>query len=214
MLSHGAVPNYNDLPLLLPNSSVKLSLRFYIALQVRKNSSLMPKRRSLDLQDILMNPPSWLPIGSSPELSGKEDDKNSVYGDWVDKIMVNKLENASRDENSAAHLEVDNRQLPHEMFGQSHNGRYEMATDDSDELEAATSDSSEPDVLSQLTLPKVTNIPNGVGSKTKKTNPRKAKSSESRYFSSCSYFSVLLTSFWHVETRCNNNRKLLVSVWT
>ncbi|KAB1206128.1 Kinesin-4 [Morella rubra] len=149
-------------------------------LEVRKNSSLMPKRRSLDLQDILMNPPSWLPIGSSPELSGKEDDKNSVYGDWVDKIMVNKLENASRDENSAAHLEVDNRQLPHEMFGQSHNGRYEMATDDSDELEAATSDSSEPDVLSQLTLPKVTNIPNGVGSKTKKTNPRKAKSSESR----------------------------------
>lgn len=173
----------------------------------------MPKRRSLDLQDISMNPPSWLPIGSSPELSGKEDDKDSVYGDWVDKIMVNKLENASRDGNSAAHLEVDNRQLPHEMFGQSHNGRYEMATDDSDELEAATSDSSEPDVLSQLTLPKVTNIPNGVGS-TKKTNPRKAKSSESRYFSSCSYFSVLLTSFWHVETRCNNNRKLLVSVWT
>jgi kinesin family protein C2/C3 len=152
---------------------------------------------------LMMNSPPWLPIGS-PGLNRKEDDKDSLSGDWVDKIMVKKHDTASRYENPMGHWEVDKRQLP-EMFGQSFlrvptkihpeltankkenpdydliSGRYETATDDSDEHEAATSDSSEPDMLWQLNLPKGTNIPSGLGSKAKKTNLKPvAKSLESR----------------------------------
>ncbi|XP_059437772.1 kinesin-like protein KIN-14I [Corylus avellana] len=171
-------------------------------LEDRNHSELKPKRRSLDLQDMLMSSAPWRPIGS-PGLNGKEDDKDLLSGDWVDKIMVKKHDTASRDENPMGHWEVDNRQLP-EMFGQSYlqapskihpeltankkdsldydviSGRYETATDDSDEHEAATSDSSEPDMLWQLNLPKGTSIPTGLGSKAKKTNVKPVKSLEFR----------------------------------
>uniref|UniRef100_A0A2N9IXT2 Kinesin motor domain-containing protein n=1 Tax=Fagus sylvatica TaxID=28930 RepID=A0A2N9IXT2_FAGSY len=176
-------------------------------LEVRNNSKLKPKRRSLDLQDMLMHSPPW-PLVGSPGLNGKEDDKDSVSGDWVDKVMVNKHDSAIGDETLIGHWEVDNRLSP-EMFARGYlpvaskiypeqalnkltenkkdsqdydlpNSQCEMATDDSDELEAATSDSSEPDMLWQQNLPKVNNIPNGLGSKPKKTNPKSAKNQESR----------------------------------
>lgn len=176
-------------------------------MQGLNKSAVKPKRCSLDLQDILMNSTSWLPVGS-PGLNRKEDDKDSVSGDWVDKVMVNKHDSTNGNENPVDCWEVDKRQSP-EMFGQSYipvpskiypeqafsnlmtkpkgsqdydvpNGRYETATDDSDELEVATSDSSEQDMLWQPSLPKPTKIPNGLGSKTKKTNPKSAKSIESR----------------------------------
>lgn len=163
-----------------------------------------------------MNSPSWLPVGS-PVMNGKEDDKDSVSGDWVDKVMVNKYDSANSPPVDC--WEADKRQSSPEMFGQSYlpvpsiiypeqafnhlitkqkgsqdyevpNGRCEMTTDDSDELEAATSDSSEQDMLWQLCLTKATNIPNGVGSRTKNTNPKSAKSVESR--------SVLLLIFYYV----------------
>ncbi|KAJ6775406.1 hypothetical protein OIU79_018552 [Salix purpurea] len=125
--------------------------------------------------------------------------------------MVNRLDAARRDENPAGQWEVDSRQLPG-MFYQIHardpskiypeqpyksppntkdsqeydaqRSRFEMAsTDDSDELEAATSDSSEPDLLWQSNIPRMTSLPNPnvLGSKTKKTtNPRGFKSTGTR----------------------------------
>ncbi|XP_021821255.1 kinesin-like protein KIN-14I isoform X1 [Prunus avium] len=181
-------------------------------IEVRKNTASKPKRRSLDLHDMLRSSPSWPQIGS-PGLSGKEDDKDSVLsGDWIDKVMVNKQENASGEENllGIGCWDVDNRQLP-EMFGPSslpdppklymenqnfgklmankeesqdyevQRSQYEAATtDDSDELEAATSDCSEPDMLWQLNPPKVTGIPNGLGAKPKKPYPRPVRSPETR----------------------------------
>ena len=157
-----------------------------------------------------MYSPPWLPA-SSPSMSGKEDDRESVSGDWVDKVMVNRLDSANRDENPAGQWEVDSRQSP-EMFYQSYardpskiypeqpyksspntrdsqeydaqRGRFEMAsTDESDELEVATSDSSEPDLLWQSNIPRMSSLPNPnvLGSKTKKTtNPRGFKSTETR----------------------------------
>ncbi|GFY89012.1 P-loop nucleoside triphosphate hydrolases superfamily protein with CH (Calponin Homology) domain-containing protein [Actinidia rufa] len=135
-------------------------------------------------------------------LASKEDVREAAgSGDWVDKVMLNRQAGLRNNE--------DNRQLP-EMFYQRHTpdpskiypeqslnklsgnrqdcqdndvnrNRYETATtDDSDDLEAATSDSSETDLLWQLNLPKVSSIPNGLGSKTKKPNPKQTKSSEFR----------------------------------
>lgn len=161
---------------------------------------------------MLMHSSSWPSVESTPDPNGKEDDKESVSSDWVDKIMVNKHDNISREENLVECWDVDSSQLS-EMFGQSYlpdpskiytenqltklNGnkkdsqdydlqrsnRYEMATtdDSDDQLEAATSDSSEPDMLWQLNPPKATNIPNGLGGpQTRKTHPKPARSSETR----------------------------------
>lgn len=177
-----------------------------------QTSALKLKRRSLDPQDMLMHSSSWPSVESTPDSNGKDDDKESVSSDWVDKIMVNKHYGLSREENLIECWDVDSTQLS-EMFGQSYlpdpskifpeqqlnklNGnkkdgqdydlqrsnRYEMATtdDSDDQLEAATSDSSEADMLWQLNPPKATNIPNGLGgAQTRKTNPKPARSSETR----------------------------------
>ncbi|KAM6578696.1 hypothetical protein CsatB_030533 [Cannabis sativa] len=180
-----------------------------------ENSASKLKRRSLDLQDVLMHSSSWPSVESTPDGNGKEDDKESVNSDWVDKIMVNKQDIINREENLVECWDVDSSQLT-EMFGQNYlpdpskiypeqqqlnnkiNGnkkesqdydsqrsnRYEMAiTDDSDDqLEAATSDSSEPDMLWQLNPPpKATGIPNGPGGpETRKTNPKPVRSTETR----------------------------------
>ncbi|KAJ6380350.1 hypothetical protein OIU76_016920 [Salix suchowensis] len=179
--------------------------------EVRNSYLSVPtRRRSLDPQDLIMYSPPW-PIASSHSMSAKEDDRESVSSDWVDKVMMNRLDSANRDENPAGQWEVDSRQSP-EMFYQSYardpskiypeqpyksppntrdsqeydaqRGRFEIAsTDESDELEAATSDSSEPDLLWQSNIPRMSSLPNPnvLGSKTKKTAyPRGFKSTETR----------------------------------
>uniref|UniRef100_A0A5B6YKZ8 Putative kinesin-4-like n=1 Tax=Davidia involucrata TaxID=16924 RepID=A0A5B6YKZ8_DAVIN len=175
-------------------------------LEIRNNSTSKLRRKSLEFQDLLMNSPPWPPIGS-PGL--KEDEKEVGSGDWVDKVIVNKQDGVGRDETPSGRWEEDNRQLP-EMFYQRcipdpskiypeqsfnkssrnrrdtqdydvHRNRYETATtDDSDDLEAGTSDSSETDLLWQLNLPKVSNIPSGLGSKIKRPSLKQAKSPEMR----------------------------------
>ncbi|KAJ6876654.1 LOW QUALITY PROTEIN: hypothetical protein NC651_029605 [Populus alba x Populus x berolinensis] len=116
--------------------------------------------------------------------------------------MVNRLDSANRDENPAGQWETAD--SPPEMFYQSYardpskiypeqpyksplitrdsqeydaqRGRFEMAsTDESDELEAATSDSSEPDLLWQSNIPRMSSLPNP-----NTTNPRGFKSTETR----------------------------------
>ncbi|PON67017.1 Kinesin-like protein [Parasponia andersonii] len=178
-----------------------------------ENSASKLKRRSLDLQDILMHSSSWPSVESTPDPNGKEDDKESVSSDWVDKIMVNKQDSLSREENLVECWDLDSSQLS-EMFGQSflpdpskiypeqqlnnklnankkesrdydlqRSNRYEMATtdDSDDQLEAATSDSSEADMLWQLNPPKTTNIPNGVGgAQARTTYPKPVRSTETR----------------------------------
>ncbi|KAJ7973303.1 Kinesin-like protein [Quillaja saponaria] len=146
--------------------------------EVHLNSASKIKRRSLDLQDMLKHSPPRPPL-ASPRMNKKEDDKESVSGDWVDKIMVNKDDLINReDHNLLGSWEGDSRQLPDEF--DVYKSRFEMSTtDDSDEFDAATSDSSEPDLLWQLNL-KVTNIPNGLASKGKKSHPKPAKNPETR----------------------------------
>lgn len=143
-------------------------------LQIRNNSASKPKRKSLDLQDLLMNSPPWPPVGS-PGL--KDDEKEVVSGDWVDKVMVNKQDGERRGIGS---WEEENRQLP-EIFYQNLNTRNQTVTDEFDELEATTSDSSEQDFLWQTNVHKAVNISNGTGSKLKKPSPKQAKSPDIRY---------------------------------
>ncbi|KAG5525413.1 hypothetical protein RHGRI_031915 [Rhododendron griersonianum] len=179
-------------------------------LEFRNNTTTSKvKRRSLDPQDFLMNSPPTPPVGSLAA-SLKEDEK-SKPSDWVDKIMLNRQSShIDIDVTLPGRWEEDNRQPP-EMIYQRHspdplkiyseqpfsklsgNGkesqdndvhrnRYETAaTDESDELEAATSDSSETDLLWQPNLPRVSSVPNGLGLKTKRPILKQVKSPETRY---------------------------------
>ncbi|XP_015892040.3 kinesin-like protein KIN-14I [Ziziphus jujuba] len=161
----------------------------------RNNSALRQKRhQSFDLDEILANSPPWPPV-KSPGQNYGEDDKDTGSAEWVDKVMVNKQE-ASRVENPLVGCwGADNGNLS-DMFYQKYlpdaskiypeqsynmftgSNRFNGAsTDEMDDLDAATSDSSEPDLLWQFNQTKLTTgITNGIVAKTKKSNAKPAKS--------------------------------------
>lgn len=170
-----------------------------LILQHRNNSALRQKRhQSFDLDEILANSPPWPPV-KSPGQNFGEDDKDTGSAEWVDKVMVNKQE-ASRVENPLVGCwGADNGNLS-DMFYQKYlpdaskiypeqsynmftgSNRFNGAsTDEMDDLDAATSDSSEPDLLWQFNQTKLTTgITNGIVAKTKKSNAKPAKSPDLR----------------------------------
>ncbi|KAK2971892.1 hypothetical protein RJ640_013717 [Escallonia rubra] len=205
-MSAGSSPSHPSLQSVNMLGNHRQPMEDVVNIEVSNNSATKLRRQqSLDLQDLMMNSPTWPPV-DSPGL--KADRKEAGLGDWVDKIMVNKQNGASRrDESPLGFWEDDNR-LP-EMFyykctpdpsnifpepplnkflanrnsNQEYDvnrNRYEVATTDDSDLDAATSDCSEPDFLWQLNVPKVSSIPNGLGSKFKRPSPRQAKSPEIR----------------------------------
>ncbi|XVF05987.1 hypothetical protein REPUB_Repub06bG0009200 [Reevesia pubescens] len=172
------------------------------------DSSSTSRRESLELQEMLANPSLWPPLGSSPASSAKEDDRDSVSGDWVEKVMVKKHDNITKDQNPSANREVGNGQLPEKFYQSYIRGSTEIhpeqnlnklstnkkgnqdyhqqrtrsevgSTDDSDH-DVATSDCSETDSGWQSNIPKITNVPNGLTSKSKKQQVRTAKNTEFR----------------------------------
>ncbi|WCJ43004.1 Kinesin-like protein KIN-14G [Euphorbia peplus] len=81
--------------------------------EAKSSSSSVTRRQSLDLTDLQGNSPPWL---SSVAQNGTENDKESGSGDWVDKVMVNRLESIGGDENLLGQWELDNRELPEPFY--------------------------------------------------------------------------------------------------
>ncbi|GKV31984.1 hypothetical protein SLEP1_g40630 [Rubroshorea leprosula] len=166
----------------------------------RKNdSSSTSRRHSLDLQELSAHSSesSLWPQLSSPALSIKDDDRGSVSSDWVDKVMLNKGENLNFGSLEPEKLYQSCIPVPTKIFPEHNSDKftanrrdsqdsdvlqtqYEFVTTDDSDFDAATSDYSETDSLWQSSIPKVTNIPSGVGPKAKKPNPKAAKSTETR----------------------------------
>lgn len=172
----------------------------YCLLQAKNRSLLKQRRKSLDPKYLLPSTsPSWPRVGI-PTLSRKEDDRESASGDWVDKIMVNKDDLLSSDDNLLGQCQLDNEQLS-ENFCEGHQrdpskiypeqplnrlaankrdnqdfdlqrNRSETATTDESDHEAAASDCSEPDSSWQSNIPKASSIPSGLKPKTKKSRPK------------------------------------------
>ncbi|KAK8611873.1 hypothetical protein V6N13_131911 [Hibiscus sabdariffa] len=162
-------------------------------IKVRTNTTLKQENQIFALDELLVNSPPWPPV-ISPTPNFQDDEKELSSGEWVDKVMVNK-----QDDNSLGCWEVENGKLsdvffqkylqdsskicpdqsPYNMF--MGGNRFNMAaTDDLDDLDAATSDSSEPDLLWQFNQSKLSSITNGIGigSKTKKPTPKSASTPE------------------------------------
>ncbi|KAK2418764.1 P-loop nucleoside triphosphate hydrolase superfamily protein with CH (Calponiny) domain-containing protein [Trifolium repens] len=144
------------------------------------------KTQSIDFDEISANSPPWPPVNSLGQNDG-EDDKETGSGEWVDKVMVNKLD-ANKTENLLECWQESNGNLSESFYQtylqdsskmyseQSYNNMFMggnqfssimMGSDDNmDEIDAATSDSSEPDLLWQFNHSKLTSLTNGIGSKT------------------------------------------------
>ncbi|XP_057427423.1 kinesin-like protein KIN-14I [Lotus japonicus] len=163
--------------------------------EIHSNTTpLRKKTQSFDFDEISTNSPPWPPVKSPGQNSG-EDDKETGSGDWVDKVMVNK-QDAGKTANILGCWEEDNEQMS-EVFYQKYlqdssktyserpyntfmgGNKFNIAgSDDMDDLDAATSDSSEPDLLWQFNHSKLTSIANGNGSKARKPISKSAKSPE------------------------------------
>ncbi|KAK2457129.1 P-loop nucleoside triphosphate hydrolase superfamily protein with CH (Calponiny) domain-containing protein [Trifolium repens] len=163
-------------------------------LELQSNTTLRQKTQSFDFDEILTNSPPWPPVnGLVQNCVEDDDDKETGTGEWVDKVMVNKLD-VNKTGNMLGCWETDNGNLSEEFYqkylqdsSQVYSERsYNMfmrgnqfniaGSDDTDDVDAATSDSSEHDLLWQFNHSKVTSIANGNESKGRKFVSKSAKS--------------------------------------
>lgn len=121
------------------------------------------RRLSVDSQDLINSPP-WPPSSSQ----GSIEEEKSVSHDWVDKVMVNRADSLSG-------------QRRYSLDNSLSRCQYETATtDESDDLEVATSESSEMDYQWLLNMPRSNSLPNVMGSKIRRPSPKQTKSPEIR----------------------------------
>lgn len=158
---------------------------------------MRPKRQSLDLDELLGNSPSWPPV-SSPGQSNVDDDREFSSGEWVDKLMVNKLDPICGVDNPMASWDPSNGNMSDAIYQKylsdsskfysdksfglfSSTNQFDAnASDDVDELDAGTSDSSEPDLLWQFNHSKLGSFGNGANPNAQKPNHKHTKSQEFR----------------------------------
>ncbi|KAK6143883.1 hypothetical protein DH2020_024231 [Rehmannia glutinosa] len=140
----------------------------------QSNSSSTSRRHSLDPQDLLMNSPPWPPLGSSPGLMEEEKCAEMFYQKSV-------IHDSSKVYPEQSLNKISGRRR-HSLDNGLARTQYEtITTDDSDDLEIATSDSSEADYQLQLNIRKSNSMPNVVGSKVRRIpSPKPTKGQEMR----------------------------------
>ncbi|OEL28290.1 Kinesin-4 [Dichanthelium oligosanthes] len=168
-------------------------------IEVRANSTLRQKKPSFDLQDLLTSndSPSW-PDSNLRVNFQMGDEREAVGGDWIDKVVVN-------NNNSIGDWEGDSAALPDFFYQRYHSGMrekqfqrnntrqkddheyeqqrprfYSTNTDDSDDIDMATSDSSESDALWQLNVQSMSSSISESGSKVKKPQAKLRDGTDSR----------------------------------
>lgn len=170
-------------------------------IEVHNNSVLRRKSQNFDLDELLSNSPPWPPVSSPGQHLGEEEREMSS-GEWVDKVMVNKLDASHGAPNTFGQWEPNNGQMS-DVFYQKYlsdssksymdssynifsgSNQFDAATtEDLDELDAGTSDSSETDLLWQLNQAKFANLTSEIGSKIPKSGPKLGKTPDLRNMAS------------------------------
>ncbi|CAL0316480.1 unnamed protein product [Lupinus luteus] len=156
--------------------------------ELHSNTTLREKRQSFYFDEISANSPPWPPV-KSPGPNYREDDRETVSGEWVDKVMVNKAEcmlgcweadngNLS-DVFYQKYLQHSSKTYSQQSYNNMFMGgnQFNIAESDTiDDLDAATSDSSEPDLLWQFNHSKFTTLANENGSMARKPVAKSSKS--------------------------------------
>ncbi|XP_019440610.1 PREDICTED: kinesin-like protein KIN-14I isoform X2 [Lupinus angustifolius] len=166
------------------------------SLEGQKKAASKLKRRSLDIHDMYRNSPQW-PHGANYGTNTKDDDKeSSTSSDWNDKIMMKRNDSLTSDDSLVGQWESETKQYSPLLSPSSLSETSKMCietsslhgsdmniSDECDELEIATSESSESE-LNWLSphIPKPTTISNGLPSKSKKstTQPKVLRIPEPR----------------------------------
>ncbi|KAF1869684.1 hypothetical protein Lal_00017259 [Lupinus albus] len=165
------------------------------SLEGQKNDPSKLKRRSLDIHDMYRNSPQW-PHRMNPVTNVREDDKESSgSSEWIDKIMMKRNDSLTSDDSLVGQWDAETKQFSPLLSPTSLSETSKMClepslhgydmniTDESDEIDIATSDSSESE-LNWLSshIPKPTTISNGLPSKPKKssTQPKPSRIPEPR----------------------------------
>ncbi|KAH9625424.1 hypothetical protein KSS87_011354 [Heliosperma pusillum] len=189
-------PNQNTGDVLVNGNRNRQPMGDVATVEVISKSTPRQKRQSFDLDELLKNSPPWPPAITPGQNCGDEE-KDPDSGEWVDKIMVNKKDSTPKAENQLSCWEAENGDMTDSSFyqkyfpdgpklysDQSYNifsgrNQFEVTTgDDLNELDAATSDSSEPDLLWQFNHSKLPTLSNGNVTKTKKFDGKPSKSPE------------------------------------
>ena len=157
----------------------------------QKKGAAKLKRRSLDIHDMYRKSPPWPHVNNNQGVNGKEDDKESVSGEWPDdKNRLKRNDSLTSDDSLVSQWEAESKQFSPLLSPRSLSEHSKldlepglemtnMITDESGELEIATSDSSESDMNWLIQAPKPTS--NGLASKSKTSiNPRPTKIPEIR----------------------------------
>ncbi|XP_047974486.1 kinesin-like protein KIN-14I isoform X2 [Salvia hispanica] len=151
-------------------------------IEARSNKKTRQKKQSLDLDDLLGNSPTWPPFNNQNQNSG-DDDREPGSGEWVDKLMVNKQDPVGVENPitcwNPTNANVYSENNPCTILPASN--QIDLSpTDYLDELDAGTSDSSEPDLLWQFNHSKIGSFSNGIGQNVKKPHAKQTKSPELR----------------------------------
>jgi kinesin family protein C2/C3 len=184
--------------LLLFHVEIGWNLKYsHFILQLQTNTTLRHKTQSFDFDDISTNSPPWPPVNNTLAQNYMEDDKETGSGEWVDKVMVNNKQDVNKTENNLwqtgngnlseafyqKYLQESSKvysEQSYNVFMGSHQFNIAASDDNIDELDAATSDSSEPDLLWQFNHSKIPSLTNGIGSKSMRYVSKVAKSPELR----------------------------------
>ncbi|XP_010506786.1 PREDICTED: kinesin-like protein KIN-14G [Camelina sativa] len=134
--------------------------------EIHNNNIMAKKAESCEVEEITVNSPPWPPV-ASPGQAYREDDPSFGSSEWVDKVMVNNRQDEMRrveslwgggtTDNGIGGIGI----LPEDFYRRDlssdtsrifseHSYNIFMGNNNSiDDLDAATSDSSEPDLLWQ-----------------------------------------------------------------
>ncbi|KAF1894121.1 hypothetical protein Lal_00004040 [Lupinus albus] len=139
-------------------------------IELQSNTPFRRKTQGYDFDEISTNSQPW-------HQNYREDDKETGSGEWVDKVMVNKTENLSGCREACngnlseafyqKYLQDSSKMYSEQSYNMFIGGnKYNISG--SEEIDAATSDSSEPDLLWHFNHSKLATMTNGIGSKTKR----------------------------------------------
>ncbi|XP_019440738.1 PREDICTED: kinesin-like protein KIN-14I isoform X2 [Lupinus angustifolius] len=150
-------------------------------IELQSNTPFRRKTQGFDFDEISTNSQPWPPVTIRRQ-NYREDDKETSSGEWVDKVMVNKQDgNGNLPEAFyQKYLQDSSKMYSEQSYNMFIGGnKYNISgSDDMDEIDAAISDSSEPDLLWQFNHSKLTTMTNGIGSKTRKYASKIVKSPE------------------------------------
>lgn len=168
-------------------------------IEVRADPTLRQKKPSFDLQDLLASndSPSWPDSNSRVNFQMREE-RETVGRNWIDKVVVNNNHSMGDWEGDSAALpdffdqryhsgmrdkqyqRNNTRKMDDHDFEQRRPPFYSTNTDDSDDIDIATSDSSESDALWQFNVQSMNNSIIESGSKIKKPQMKIRESSDTR----------------------------------